>query len=71
MSSFDDDSDFGTIVFAVLATTLVLGSFIYLYNSGSEPIQTAYRFPITIDKTVPSIVPSQPQNRSAAGLGER
>ena len=57
----DDDNDFGKIVIAAVATTLVLGAIIYFYNNGDDAIQSAFRLPFPIDKTVPTITPSGPE----------
>jgi hypothetical protein len=59
MRIFEDDNDVGIIVFAALATALVIGSVAYLYNSPAT-FQTA-DLPITMEKTVPTIAPIQLQ----------
>ena len=55
--SDDDDHDIGAIITTVIVT-VVLGALVVAYNSGHSLLQTA-SMP-TIDRTVPSIVPSLP-----------
>jgi hypothetical protein len=55
----DDDNDIGPIVVAVVLGTLVVGAFLYGWNR-YESVQTALNIP-TIERTVPNIVPNQPQ----------
>jgi hypothetical protein len=59
MAVFDDDSDVGPIVITVVLTTLVAGAFIYGWNRYNT-VQTALNIP-AIERTVPPIVPNQPQ----------
>ena len=59
MPRFDDDNDFGLIVTTVVLGTLVAGAFIYGWNR-YDRVQTALNVPI-IERTVPTIVPNQPQ----------
>jgi hypothetical protein len=59
MSVFESDSDFGPIVATVVLTTIVVGAALYTYNR-YDRIQTALNIP-ALERTVPSIVPSQPQ----------
>jgi hypothetical protein len=53
----EDDHDIGTIALTVIMT-LVLGVGIYAYHS-TPSVQTA--FEPTLQKTVPTIVPSTPR----------
>ncbi len=55
----DDDNDIGPIVVAVVLGTLVVGAFLYGWNRYYS-VQTALNIP-TIERTVPNIVPNQPQ----------
>ena len=59
MTARDNDSDLGTVVVTVVLGTLVAGAIIYGFNR-YETIKTALNIP-SVDRTVPSIVPSQPQ----------
>lgn len=59
MAAFDDTSDLGPVVVAVVLGTLVAGAFLYGFNR-YDTIQTALNIP-AIDRTVPTIVPNQPQ----------
>jgi len=59
MAAFDDNSDIGPIVTTVVIGTLVAGALLYGYHR-YERIQTAFNIP-TIERSVPSIVPNQPQ----------
>ena len=60
MTSSDDRDDLGNIAIAVIFT-LVVGTALYLFNGAGAPRQTAQQLPITIDRTVSSVVPSQPE----------
>jgi hypothetical protein len=53
-----DDYDLGTIILTVVVT-LFLGALVYAYISSSNLLQTASMLPV-IERTVPTIVPSQP-----------
>jgi hypothetical protein len=53
----EDDHDIGTIILTVIVT-VVLGAGIYAYTSRPS-IQTA--FAPSLEKTVPTIVPSTPR----------
>ena len=55
----DDDNDIGPIVVAVVLGTLVVGAFLYGWNR-YDAVQTALNIP-TIERTIPTIVPNQPQ----------
>jgi hypothetical protein len=55
----DDDNDIGPIVVAVVLGTLVAGAFLYGWNR-YDAVQTALNLP-TIERTIPTIVPNQPQ----------
>jgi hypothetical protein len=59
ISMTDDDNDIGPIVVAVVLGTLVVGAFLYGWNR-FDSVQTALNLP-TIERTVPTIVPNQPQ----------
>ncbi|MEA2979692.1 MAG: hypothetical protein QOF91_324 [Alphaproteobacteria bacterium] len=59
MAAFDGDNDLGPIVVATVLATLVAGAFIYGWNRYAE-VQTALNIP-AIERTVPTIVPNQPQ----------
>lgn len=59
MAVFKDDNDLGPIVVAVVLGTLVAGAFMYGWNR-YDNVQTALNVP-PIERTVPTIVPSQPQ----------
>jgi hypothetical protein len=59
MRAFEDNSDLGPIAVAVVLATIVVGAFIYGFNR-VQTTQTALSLP-TIERTVPSIVPNQPQ----------
>jgi hypothetical protein len=59
MAAFSEDNDFGPIVVTVVLVTLVAGAAIYGWNR-YERVQTAFNFPV-IERTVPMIVPNQPQ----------
>ena len=58
MAAFDDSSDLGAIVIAVVVATVAAGAFIYAWNRTSA-VQTALNAP-AIERTVPDIVPNQP-----------
>ena len=53
----EGDHDIGTIVLTVIMTVL-LGGLVYAYSTG-HLMQTAYLH--SVERTVPTIVPSQPQ----------
>jgi hypothetical protein len=55
--SDDDGHDIGAILLTVIVT-VVLGAMVYAYNSWGN-LQTANYMP-AIERTVPTIVPSQP-----------
>ena len=55
------DDDFRKIAIAIVIFTLVVGAALYFFNGAGASMQTAQQLPIGIDRTVPSIVPSQPQ----------
>jgi hypothetical protein len=57
MTFSDDDHDIGAILLTVIVT-VVLGAMVYAYNSWGN-LQTANYMP-TVERTVPTIVPSQP-----------
>jgi hypothetical protein len=59
MAAFDGDNDLGPLVVAVVLGTLVAGAFIFGWNR-YDKVQTALNTPV-IERTVPSIVPNQPQ----------
>ena len=59
MAAFDNDNDLGPIVVAVVLGTIVAGAFIYGWNRYDQ-VQTALNIPV-IERTVPTIVPNQPQ----------
>jgi hypothetical protein len=58
MTAFDDRSDLGAIVIAVVVATVAAGAFIYAWNRAGV-VQTALNVP-AIERTVPDIVPNQP-----------
>jgi hypothetical protein len=58
ISDDDDGGALGTILMTAIVT-VVLGALIYAYNSSRIILEAAY-IP-TIERTVPTIVPSQPQ----------
>jgi hypothetical protein len=58
MAAFDEDNELGPIV-AVVLGTLVVGALIYGWNR-YDKMQTALNIP-AIERTVPTIVPNQPQ----------
>ena len=53
----EDDHDIGTIVLTVIMTVL-LGGLVFAYSTG-HLMQTAYLH--SVERTVPTIVPNQPQ----------
>jgi hypothetical protein len=55
--SDNDQHDIGTILLTVIVT-VVLGAMVYAYNTWGN-LQTANYVP-TVERTVPTIVPSQP-----------
>jgi hypothetical protein len=55
----DDNGDMGIIVLTVVIVTLITGAGLYAFNR-YETIRTALNIP-AIERTVPSIVPQQPQ----------
>jgi hypothetical protein len=57
-SEDDDGRDIGTILLTVIVT-VALGALAYAYGSSRSVMQTAY-IP-AIERTVPNIVPNQPQ----------
>ena len=59
MAAFDNDNDLGPIVVAVVLGTVVTGAFLYSWNRYDE-VRTALNIP-PIERTVPAIVPNQPQ----------
>jgi hypothetical protein len=59
MAVFDGDNDIGPVVVTVVLGTLVAGAFLYGWNR-YEKVQTALNVP-AIERTVPAIVPNQPQ----------
>jgi hypothetical protein len=59
MAAFDDNSDTGPIVTTVVIGTLVAGALLYSFHR-YERVRTALNIP-AIERSVPSIVPSQPQ----------
>ena len=59
MAAFDNDNDLGPIVVAVVLGTIVAGAFIYGWDR-YDKVQTALNIPV-IERTVPTIVPNQPQ----------
>ena len=61
MKAFEDNRDLGAASAAVLLATLVIAALIYGYNR-VENIQTALNIP-SIEKIVPSMIPSPPQLR--------
>ena len=61
MAILDDDNELGSILLAVVVGTFVVGGVILAINSYDDTTQVASRFPAAFEKTVPTIVPSQPQ----------
>ena len=61
MAAFNDDNDLGAIAVAVITATVVIGGIIYAVSQFDPRVQIASRLPTTIEKTVPRIVPLQPQ----------
>jgi hypothetical protein len=59
MAAFDDDNSFGPMVVTVILATLLVGAFLYGWTR-YDKVQTAMNLP-SIERTVPAIVPSQPQ----------
>jgi hypothetical protein len=59
MAAFEGDNEVGPVVITVVLGTLVAGSLIYGWNR-YETVQTALHLP-AIERTVPVIVPNQPQ----------
>jgi hypothetical protein len=59
MAAFDGDNDLGPVVVTVVLGTLIAGAFIYGWNR-YDTVQTALNIP-AIERTVPAIVPNQPQ----------
>jgi hypothetical protein len=59
MAALDDDNDLGPIAVAVVLGTIVAGAFIYGLNR-YPTVETALNIP-AIERTVPTIVPNQPQ----------
>ena len=53
------DNDLGRVVVTVVLGTLIAGAFIYGWNR-YDTVQTALNIP-AIERTVPAIVPNQPQ----------
>ena len=53
----DDDYDIGTIVLTIIMTVM-LGGLVFAYSTG-HLMQTAYSH--SVERTVPTIVPNQPQ----------
>jgi hypothetical protein len=60
MAAFDDNSDMGPIVTTVVIGTLVAGALLYTFHR-YEGVRTAFLNLPTIERSVPSIVPDQPQ----------
>lgn len=59
MPAFEDDSDIGVIVTAVVLATLVAGAIIYTWNR-YDVVQTALNVPGP-ERTIPTIVPHMPR----------
>ena len=59
MAAFDGDNDLGPVVVMVVLGTLIAGAFMYGWKR-YENLQTALNIP-AIERTVPVIVPNQPQ----------